>query len=311
VTKAAARAIMVEMHVRAIAFVTALAVTGCAGLAACGGGGPSSRPQSDASGAAASSVPATAVPRTPRALSHRLLAADIALRRAIHAWRVDGRPATGAPPQEVVARAVYLQRALRVLSGRPRLATAAIRRLPARLGRESREVIGAMRDLQRLSAGWRAHAVRTGPAEPLGKLLTYYRAAQRRFGVGWDVLAAVNLVESAFGRVRNESVAGARGPMQFMPSTWRTYGLGGDIRDPHDAILGAANLLRQAGAPESYARALYAYNPSPRYVDAVRRYARLIAGDRDAVYFLYSWPALARTRNGSYDAAGRSEVPSK
>src|SRR4051794_3232782 len=53
------------------------------------------------------------------------------------------------------------------------------------------------------------------------------------------------------------------GPDAVMPSTWRAYGLGGDIKDPHDAILGAANLLRHAGAPANYARALYAYNPSP------------------------------------------------
>jgi membrane-bound lytic murein transglycosylase B len=96
-------------------------------------------------------------------------------------------------------------------------------------------------------------------------------------------------VESAFGRVRSASVAGAQGPMQFIPATWRTYGLGGDVNDPHDAILGAANLLSQAGAPASYARALYAYNPSPLYVDAVQRYARVLAQDRDAVYFLYCW----------------------
>jgi|SRR5436190_1698169 len=295
------------MPARALAFVTGLAVAGFA-LVACGGQAPSTS-TSDASGQAAS--PARAVPMAPEALSDRLSAADTALRRAIHAWRVDGQPATGRPPRELVVRAVYLQRALHLLSDRRRLAAATIPRLPARLRRESREVIGATRDLRRLSAGWPARSVRTGPAEPLGRLLAFYRAAQRRFGVGWDVLAAVNLVESAYGRVRNDSVAGARGPMQFMPSTWRTYGLGGDVRDPHDAILGAANLLRQAGAPGSYSRALYAYNPSPLYVDAVRRYARLIAGDRDAVYFLYSWRSQAQTRHGSHHATARSEASSK
>lgn len=77
--------------------------------------------------------------------------------------------------------------------------------------------------------------------------------------------------------------------MQFLPSTWRAYGLGGDVEDPHDAILGAANLLRQAGAPASYERALSAYNPSRAYVDAVERYARLMARDPDLVYALYAW----------------------
>src|SRR5438105_4405934 len=89
--------------------------------------------------------------------------------------------------------------------------------------------------------------------------------AGRRFGVAWNVLAAVNFVESAFGKLRNSSTAGAQGPMQFLPSTWRRYGLGGDVHDPHDAILGAANYLRAAGAPGRYRRALYAYHPSQAY----------------------------------------------
>jgi soluble lytic murein transglycosylase-like protein len=273
------------MPVRASAIVIALiVVTAVAAVSGCGGGGSSA----NTSTAAAPPAPDAALPATPRALSDRLSAADAALRRAIHAWRAGGQPGKGAPPRDVARPALYVERGLRLLSRRPGLAAATIHRLPVRLAREAHELTAATRDLRRLSAGWPAHAVRTGPAEPVGRLLVYYRAAQRRFGVGWHVLAAVNLVESAFGRARNASVAGAQGPMQFMPSTWRTYGLGGDIRDPHDAILGAANLLRRAGAPDSYARALYAYNPSPLYVDAVRRYARLIARDRDAVYFLYA-----------------------
>jgi membrane-bound lytic murein transglycosylase B len=58
--------------------------------------------------------------------------------------------------------------------------------------------------------------------------MRHYRAAQRRFGVGWHVLAAVNMVETQFNRLRNDSTAGAQGPMQFIPSTWRAYGMGGD-----------------------------------------------------------------------------------
>jgi hypothetical protein len=53
--------------------------------------------------------------------------------------------------------------------------------------------------------------------------------------------AAVNFVESAFGRVRSSSSAGVQGPMQFLPSTWAAHGLGGDVHDPRDAGLGAAN----------------------------------------------------------------------
>ena len=104
---------------------------------------------------------------------------------------------------------------------------------------------------------------------PADRLLAYYREAERRFGVPWHVLAAVNFVETAFGKVRSRSTAGAQGPMQFLPATWRAYGLGGDVDDPRDAILGAANLLRSSGAPGDLRRALYAYNHSTLYVDAV------------------------------------------
>jgi membrane-bound lytic murein transglycosylase B len=89
--------------------------------------------------------------------------------------------------------------------------------------------------------------------------------------------------------VKSDSVAGAKGPMQFIPSTWRIYGHGGDIHDPHDAILAAANLLHANGAPASYARALRSYNDSGLYVDAVTRYAREIAANPYGLYYLYCW----------------------
>ena len=78
-------------------------------------------------------------------------------------------------------------------------------------------------------------------------LLRSYREAERRFGVDWEYLAAINLVETAFGRIRGTSVAGAQGPMQFIPTTWDIYGAGGDINDAHDAILAAGRLLRANG----------------------------------------------------------------
>jgi hypothetical protein len=182
-----------------------------------------------------------------------------------------------------------VQRAVATLARRRKLEGATIRRLSPPLAREIRALTAARRDLERLSVRSPPHRLLTGPPDPLGALLRYYRAAQRRFGIRWQVLAAINFVESAFGRVRSRSVAGAEGPMQFLPAMWRAYGLGGNVRDPHDAILGAANLLRHDGAPASYRRALNSYNPSPAYVDAVGRYARVIAIDRAAIYLLYSW----------------------
>ena len=131
--------------------------------------------------------------------------------------------------------------------------------------------------------------VAIGPAQPADVLRSHYRRAQRRFRVGAPLLAAVNFVESAFGRLRNRSVSGARGPMQFMPATWAAYGLGGDISDPRDAILGAANYLHANGAPGDETRALLRYNPSADYVRAVSRYARRIRADWRAFYAYYAW----------------------
>ena len=147
-----------------------------------------------------------------------------------------------------------------------------IPRLDPPLRRRTTETVGALRNLLALSAGWRPRSrsrFRGGQALPAAELLRIYRRAERRFRVDWEVLAAVNLVETQFNKLRNNSVAGAQGPMQFIPATWREYGRGGNIRDPRDAIPGAANLLRANGAPRDYRRALYRYNPSPRYVRAV------------------------------------------
>jgi membrane-bound lytic murein transglycosylase B len=77
--------------------------------------------------------------------------------------------------------------------------------------------------------------------------------------------------------------------MQFMPATWAAYGLGGDIADPRDAILGAANYLRANGAPGDEARALHHYNPSLHYVRAISAYARRIRADRRRFYAYYAW----------------------
>ena len=86
--------------------------------------------------------------------------------------------------------------------------------------------------------------------------------------------------------------------MQFIPATWSRYGLGGDIRDPHDAIMGAANYLHASGAPANYQRAIYSYNPSPLYVDAIVRYARQMQRKADRFYAYWSWQVFARTKQG-------------
>jgi membrane-bound lytic murein transglycosylase B len=86
--------------------------------------------------------------------------------------------------------------------------------------------------------------------------------------------------------------------MQFLPATWRAYGLGGDVHDPRDAILGAANLLRVSGAPGNIRRALYAYNHSTLYVDAILAYARVMSRHPRALYGFHAWQVFVRTPSG-------------
>jgi membrane-bound lytic murein transglycosylase B len=81
-----------------------------------------------------------------------------------------------------------------------------------------------------------------------------------------------------------------------MPATWAAYGLGGDIRDPRDAILGAANYLHANGAPGDERGALLRYNPSSAYVSAISRYARRIRADRRAFYAYYAWAVFVGDR---------------
>jgi membrane-bound lytic murein transglycosylase B len=238
------------------------------------------------------------IPRDPAALAERLTSTQRGLDHAVDVWRAQGDPSRGASPEDVTLYALDQQRIHRLLSSRPRLAKAVLARLPGRIAAHARATIRARRKLAPLATPQPLKAFRTGSPEPAGRLLKHYREAQRRFGVSWRVLAAVNLVESAFGRMRNHSTAGAQGPMQFIPSTWAAYGMGGDVRDPHDAILGAANYLHANGAPGDYRRALYHYNPSSLYVDAVLAYAGRIRRDARNFFSYYAWQVFVRTPRG-------------
>jgi soluble lytic murein transglycosylase-like protein len=172
-----------------------------------------------------------------------------------------------------------------------KLETRVIRLLPPRLAHDIADDVFARRELSRLTPPRPLSAFRPGRAAPAARLRAWYAEAHRRSGVSWQLLAAVNLVESAFGRMRETSVAGAQGPMQFMPSTWASYGRG-DIHDPHQAILAAARFLRAAGGR------LYRYNPSWAYVDAVRRYAGRIRREPRAFLVFYARRLIVRTPEG-------------
>jgi hypothetical protein len=249
-------------------------------------------------GTAAQPPPSAApVPREAKALAERLASTHETLAAAIDRWRADGDLGAFPPPREVTLWALHQQRIHLLLTARPALARQVLPLLPATSAAHARATIRARRGLGEITPPTPGR-YRTGPPEPPLRLLAYYREAQRRFGVPWPTLAAVNFVESAFGRMRNSSAAGAQGPMQFIPSTWDAYGMGGDVNDPRDAIMGAANYLRASGASGDLAGALYAYNPSDHYVRAVLAYAGRIRRDRRAFLGYYSWQVFVRVPGG-------------
>jgi membrane-bound lytic murein transglycosylase B len=240
-------------------------------------------------------APSAPLPERPAAVAAALAGTTASLESAIDAWRTAPRP-RAETPRDVTLWGLHQQRLFLALTYDEELG----RRAWPLLGREARETLAARRGLVSLTPPTRLppSAFRTGPAAPAASLLRWYREAERRFGVDWEVLAAVNFVESGFGRLRSASSAGAQGPMQFLPATWRRYGLGGDVDDPHDAILGAANYLRASGAVRDVRRALYAYNHSTRYVDAVVRFAAQMHRD-ERIYFAYhSWQVFIKTPAG-------------
>ena len=115
-------------------------------------------------------------------------------------------------------------------------------------------------------------------------LLPIYQAAGIQYNVPWQVLAAINEIETDYGRNLSVSSAGALGWMQFMPSSWRTYGVDAnndgrkDPYNPVDAIFAAARYLKAAGADKDIRKAIFAYNHANWYVDSVMLRAKLIGG---------------------------------
>jgi hypothetical protein len=294
---------------------TGAAALVCAALAAGCGDDETRRAPAGATTAPAETTPTDApqpvppsprerIPRSPQRLADRQAEVVRELRAEIEDWLATPPGRRARPPARVELFALYQQRTYRFLARHRALARASIARMPRWLRGEARDSVAALRALFELTSFATENRFRVKPGDPPLLLRGWYREAQRRFGVRWNVLAAVNMIETNFGRLRNVSSAGAVGPMQFLPATWRMYGMGGNIRDPHDAILGAANYLHASGAPGSYSRALYAYNPSRLYVRAVLRYARRMAADKRAFWAYWSWQSWMRTRSGDVQLTG-------
>ena len=114
-------------------------------------------------------------------------------------------------------------------------------------------------------------------------LLPIYQAAAVQYGVPWQILAAINEIETNYGTDQSVSTAGAVGWMQFMPATWLQYGVDAlnagyaDPYNPVDAIFAAARYLRAAGAASDLHGAILAYNHSEEYVSSVLLRAKLIS----------------------------------
>jgi hypothetical protein len=111
-------------------------------------------------------------------------------------------------------------------------------------------------------------------------LLPIYQACGTEYGIPWEVLASINKIETGFGTNLNVSTAGAVGWMQFLPSSWKAFGLdanGDGRKDPYnpvDAICAAAHYLKLAGGDHDLYKAIFAYNHADWYVQEVLLYAR-------------------------------------
>ncbi|MFG1700036.1 lytic murein transglycosylase [Nonomuraea sp. NPDC049309] len=250
-------------------------------------------------------APTQKIPKNPEKLAAALRDTTTRLNKAIDAWTKSGEPDPKDLPEDVELLALYQQRLYRYAARNPGLAAKAFARLPAKLRSQAEDNTEALRELFALTRPIKPSKVfKVRDPRPAGELLGYFKKAERRFGVEWEVLAAVMFAETKFGRVRSDSHAGAQGPMQFMPATWRAYGLGGDVQDPHDAVMGAANYLKASGAPRDYRRALHAYNPSQAYVDAILLHARQIKRDPRAYYAYYAWQVFVLTTEGERRLTG-------
>jgi hypothetical protein len=149
----------------------------------------------------------------------------------------------------------------------------------------------------------------TGSGGPPADLIPIYSGAASQYQLGpygWAYLAAINRVETNFGRDLAVSGAGAIGWMQFEPGTWSQYAVSADPAepgsapdpyDPYDAIYSAANMLHGNGAPANWSQAIFAYNHSSAYVQQVSDFA---------VGYVFSQDGADQDASGSASSSGPS-----
>ena len=223
----------------------------------------------------------------PAALAADLVAADQALRNS------------ASSPQVLAAAARRQQVAYRTLGAHPEWDAIARAQIPASLQAvydrniDARRQLMALTDPKATMPPWRV----VSPV-PANELMAAYRAAETASGVPWSYLAAINFVETGFGRINGVSDDAAQGPMQFLPSTFAAYGAGGDIHSPRDSIMAAGRLLAANGFATNRDKAIWGYNHSDYYVRAVEDYATVMAGDPAGFPSYYRWDTYYRTTAG-------------
>jgi hypothetical protein len=250
---------------------------------------------------AASSDPATpevAAKGQDRPAAGRPGTAKQALAALVTSEQTIADPATR--PRELVLAAHVQQLAYRELGAHPAWDAKVRDGLPLSLRGVVRDNVASRREFRAMHSvladtlpAWRIVA----PA-PADDLLRYFKAGERAYGIGWEYLAAINLVETGMGRIRGTSVAGAQGPMQFLPRTWARWGRG-DIQDPADSIMAAARYLaHDGGARGRLAQALFRYNNSDHYVRGVTLLAQVMERRPRAYYGYYHWDVYYLTTRG-------------
>ena len=238
----------------------------------------------------AATTPPGAQPRLasdPAQLADDLVADELALRD----------PST--PQPELIAAARRQQAAYRAIGRHPEWDAITRPRIPVALvatydlNIDARRQLAAMSPVRDTLPAWRII-----PPAPAEELLGFYREAEAATGVSWNYLAAINLIETQFGRIAGVSTAGAQGPMQFLPETFAAYGRGGDVNAPRDAIMAAGRFLAASGFANDRDRAVYGYNHAWEYVRAVSDYAAVIGGDPVTFGGYYRWDVYYKTTAG-------------